>query len=476
MLSRRVAEEEHVGNRPTLAIVVGLGWGARNYLLSDTLPELCRFVRPIVLSPFTLPTDLQKYLGTFDVPTLSYELPELGRRGDFLFEASLIAYFHVQPTRAHRRRLAEWRRQPLRRVLIGALAPVRHWAFPILRSGFCRYLSTLPAVRHLRRMLVQWHVDAIFSTNCFEIGEWPAVVSGKLLGLPVITAITSWDNPTTKRFRVVDYDAYLVWGEQMKREVRQYLQVRDSERIFVTGAPQFDYYFQPRWHLSRSDFCSRLGLDPRRKIIVYSTVTPGIMPQEPAMIALVHDVVKHLPGAPQLLVRLHPKDRLSRYHWLRQHPERQDIVWTLSGVPYDRARDNWCPVPADMELAANTVCHGDANVHCRFSTMMLDFAALDKPSVVIGFDHEGRVAEGQMYSHYEHLQPVIESGAVAVAWSVAELRTYLAEALAEPEKRRVARHMVLRRLVGTLDGQSGRRVAQAIRQVLHSRSKLAKVA
>lgn len=490
-------EENHVrsfastprGRRPKLAIAVGLGWGVRNYLLGDTFAELKRHYDILIITPYAeLPDFAERFAA--EGARVAGRLDAKLKTDLRLYENLVLAAFYGRrPTKARENKLREMERRLLKpkgknkvrlqaeRALHWCWQRPTQWCAPLLYPVVYKLYRHMldrrwKLVAEMREILAREQVDAVFSTNYVEPWEWAVSLAARDFDLPVVTAITSWDNPTTKKFPICDYTGYLVWSEQMKRELVDYVGIEDDSRIHITGAPQFDFYHDPRYHQSRDEFCRAYGLDPRRKIVVYSTVTPGLMPDNPEVIRQVHDLwSKQLPGAPQLLVRLHPKDRLERYDSLRHDPLRQDIVWTLAGSPRIAAKDQWCPEHDDMVRAVNTVRHGDVNIHAGYSTMMLDFAALDKPVVIVGYDSQGDTAKSRQWESYEHLRPVVESDAVQVAYTPAESERYLRRALETPEFGRAARRQLIEFELGRIDGQAGLRAAQAVHQIIQSTSR-----
>ncbi len=455
--------------RPTLAIAVGLGWGVRNYLLSDCFPVLASHFNLLILAPYARLPGFREHFEGLDARVVAWSESPQPMLARALFELADTAYAHRRPTTSRLLR-AEQTCRRCGRLLGTSLRWLGSPLFPALRLLYRRQLKRRwPAVAELRQLFQREQVDALFSTNCCEPSEWAAVLAARAGGLPVVTAITSWDNPSTKPFLICDYHGYLAWGPLMRDHLQRHLDVRDAARIHLTGPPQFDFYFREEFHRTREEFCREHGLDPARKIVVYSTGTPAIVPDEPENLKHVHDLWhRDLPGEPQLLVRIHPKDRLERYAGLRHDPHRQGIVWTLAGAPKLAEKDQWCPDPEDLHRAVNTVRHGDVNVHCRYSTMMLDFAALDKPVLVIAYDSRGSTARSLDYEKYEHLRPVVRSGGVRIVYTPEEMERQLRLALESPEMDREARARLIHQQLGELDGRAGERSGRAVVEIVQA--------
>lgn len=472
----RVGSSE--GDRPTLAIIVGVGWGIRNYLLSETFDVIKRHFRPLIVSHYSHLADFRAFCESHGaaVAALPVDSPPKTSRG-FLRLAE-NAFLRRYPTVSHGEKLK--RKSEPAELKVGlrgrtwkALQKVSHPAlFSPLRAIFkASAVRSWDAVREMRELFLRENVVALFSTNMSERTEWPASLAAESLGLPIVAAITSWDNPSTKKFPPCDFDGYLVWGDDMREQLQKYMGVEEVERIHIVGAPQFDFYLDEKYHQSRAEYCRSLGLDPQRKIVVYATVTPGIIPDNPELLRQLHGILKsrRFPGDPQLLVRLHPKDRIERYEELRRDPARQDIVWTLAGDPKIEGKDQWCPNHDDLVRAVNTVRHGDVNVHAGYSTMILDFASVNKPVVLIGFDSKGETALCKFWETYEHLVPVMQSGAVDAAYGLDELAVQLESALAHPEARAAQRAALTRLELGWFDGGAGRRAGEVIVDVVQRR-------
>src|SRR5215813_2043884 len=160
--------------------------------------------------------------------------------------------------------------------------------------------------------------DAILTTGTFRYEEPAIAAAAKNAGIPILAFITSWDNITTKNRMVFKYDGYIVWSEGMKKELHEYYPHTRLSPCYLTGAPQFDVFFQARFRQSRAEFCARYGLDEKRPIVLYAPGTPNMFTEDRAILHLAEQVASGALGDAQMLVRPHPLhdyDRLEE--WLR---------------------------------------------------------------------------------------------------------------------------------------------------------------
>lgn len=297
------------------------------------------------------------------------------------------------------------------------------------------------------------HVHSAIAIQAVQAAQW--------LGIPTAAFIFSWDNLTSQGRIIPSYDYYLVWNEDLKRQLTTIYPEVHPERVFVTGTPQFDFHFRPESYASREEFCSQIGADPERPIVFYSTGMANHMRGEPAVVEQIADMLPSMPGraAPQLVVRVYPKDRSGRFGPLKQR--RPDILF-----PAAQWIDNWLtPTEDDTRLLTNMLRHADVGINVA-STISLELCMFDKPVVNVGYDPpNGEAVEVPFARYYEfdHYRPIVESGAVSVAWSPEEMRTLIEDALAQPARRRVERALLMARMFGdTLDGRSAERVARTL--------------
>jgi hypothetical protein len=285
-----------------------------------------------------------------------------------------------------------------------------------------------------------------------------AVQAAQWMNIPTASFIFSWDNLTSQGRIIPQSDYYLVWNEELKDQLLKLYSSVTSDRVFVTGTPQFDFHFRPEYYWDRNEFCLRVGADESRPIVLYTTGMPNHMPGEPEIVEGIANILREMPelGPPQLLVRVYAKDRSGRFDDLkRKYP---DILFPK--VPWEPA---WLtPEYDDCYMLTNTLRYTDLGINVA-STVSLELCMFDKPVINVGYGPGHCEANGVEYSRYykfDHYRPVVDSGAVQVAYSPEDMRHFLREALLHPDRRARERKALVRRFFGNnLDGWSATRVA-----------------
>ncbi len=147
-------------------------------------------------------------------------------------------------------------------------------------------IAGLPGVELLfkrlmaRRLAARPNValDALLDRERPDVVFHPTVLDGVFVNdlvaacrarrIPLIFAINSWDNPSTKRATVGVPDWLLVWGPQTNRHARRFMHL-DPARVVSFGAAQFDAFAaEPR--VTRDDFAAENDVDPMTKIVLFA--------------------------------------------------------------------------------------------------------------------------------------------------------------------------------------------------------------
>lgn len=346
---------------------------------------------------------------------------------------------------------------PARIVAALGLAPELEWG---LERLLLSYERSAEAVRRLREL----KPDLLVTTGTFRYEEPAIVAAARQLGIPVLALITSWDNPSTKNRMVFRYDGYLVWSEQMRRDMHHFFPQSRQVPFFITGAPQFDVFFDREFVQSREDFARQHGLDPGRPIILYALGSPNLFDEIPAVRHLAESIVAGQLGDVQLLVRPHPVhtdgSEMARLAALGPRVVVQ-LPKSVAGRPAagaERAQDR-----GQIFDWVNTFRHAAVVVNLS-STAAIDGAILDKPIVNLDFDPGGvrQQMVKEINHEWTHFKPIAESGALRLVNDAAEMVGAVRAALADPDEGREARRRIAGFVCGPLDGQAGARTARAI--------------
>lgn len=287
---------------------------------------------------------------------------------------------------------------------------------------------------------------------CLEIGA-------KQRGVKTAAFILSWDNPTTKGPFPVRPERVVLWNDILRQELMTYHHF-EANQLCVAGVPQFDIYTNREPYLSRSDYFKKWNLDPTKKLITYTTGTPGTAPFDHEIVDLLYQRMQN--GAfkepCQLLVRLHPKDILEVYKDLENKP---DLVIQLPGRRA-KTNDSWNPTREDMYGLGELMCYSDVVVNIA-STITIDAAAFDTPVVNVAFDgYKTKPLEQSClrYYDYEHYKRVVQTGGFKISRSIDELVQHIQEYLDNPKLDAAGRARIRQEQCWKLDGKAGVRIAE----------------
>jgi len=354
----------------------------------------------------------------------------------------------------------DWVRRKAVNGLTGALS--NNPALDLLTRGSQFIAGKSPGTARFRKSLEKLRPALVFNgSHIHGPASARPLAAARRLGIPTAGFIFSWDNLTT-RGRIKDsYDYYLVWHQRMKEELTAFYPSVSPNRVFVTGTPQFDFHFDKKFTLDRVDLCARMGLDPARPFILYTTGVNEHFPEEHRTVEFVARAIQNMTPAPQLLVRTYIKGTSQEMLALARK--------NLPGVifpPVLWKSDALTPMYEDISIYNSLLRHCSLGVNAA-STVSLELMMYDKPVINLGFDPPGsqlgRWNKFERHLRLDHYRPVAESGAVMIARSPSDLDQMIRYALANPGAQAKERGRFLREMFGdTLDGNSAKRVAQTL--------------
>lgn len=452
-----------------MVIVAGRGEVIRNFLFSDTLPRLAEEAEVTVLSVVRDEEFLSHFerhvarivaLEEHRQPRLAVYLRTLTENAHdrWLWSAVARNNWELRDRRA-RERGRLWRRRLLK---LTARALARRPALEALTAMEQDLTFRLRPTRAFDELFARLEPDLVFNGSHIHglAAELPLRVAHRM-GFRTAGFVFSWDNLTSRSRIFVPYDDYLVWNEGMRRQLLEIYPRVGADRVHATGTPQFDYHFKAEFRLSREELCGRIGVDPGRPFVLYTTGIDNHFFDEHLHVERVARLLAGMPQRPQLVVRTYVKGTSREMKELaaRGLP---DVVF-----PPVRWHERWhTPHYDDLAVYTSLLDHCALGINAA-STVSLELMIFDKPIVNLRYDPPGSELPWclgyERHILFDHFRPVAESGATMVARSDEDMDRMLRRGLNEPGADSAARKAFLGSFFGDLlDGRAGERAARLL--------------
>lgn len=456
---------------PHILLVIARGEAVRNFLYSDTLPELSKRARVTLLSLVDHGEVMERVkpfvervipLKEYREHTLTLHTRMLAHYAHFRWIWSeAVKYYwglHSHRARTPREKFRWW----LNRT--GARLLAHRPGLKLMNALEQEVTWQLRPTKDFDALFRKLEPDLVF--NCSHIhgpqADLPMTVA-KRMGIPTATFVFSWDNLTSRSRIFVPYDYFLMWDDGMKEQLLSQYRHIQPDHVIVTGTPQFDFHFKSEFILSREELCVRVGLDPARPFLLYCTGMDTDFIDEHKFVREVIRFVQEtdITPKPQLLVRTYIKGNSPEMIALSResHPDVvfPPILWDPQWI---------MPLHEDLALYSSLLHHCALGINTA-STVSLELMMLDKPVINIGMEPPGsdlpRWSRFSRHVGYEHYKPIVERKATMVARSIEELRSMLERSLRDPRESSALRASFTQWMFnGTLDGLAGKRVADAL--------------
>lgn len=254
-----------------------------------------------------------------------------------------------------------------------------------LEKKYDRSLKQNPFFKEVQVLLKQSRPDVVFCTHQRALKAPTVFMAAKELGLSTATVIYSWDNIPKARL-ALRADKYLVWSQYMKTELERMYPEISSEKVVVTGTPQFEFYKEPKNILERSKFYETYGLDATKKLICFSGDDVKTSPYDPHYL---NDLAESLASEGekyQIVFRRCPVDLSGRYDWVvKKFPDlivEIPPLWNFNSKVWTAVY----PIYEDVRLLVSLAYYCDVVLNVG-STMAFDFGMFGKPCIYINYDH-----------------------------------------------------------------------------------------
>lgn len=284
--------------------------------------------------------------------------------------------------------------------------------------------------------------DLVFCTNQRNMISIAPILAAQQLGIPTATFIFSWDN-LPKATMMLETDYYLVWSDQMKKELMHYYEYIGESQVFVTGTPQFEPHSAKNIIVPRDVFFAENGLDIAKKYICFSGDDVTTSPNDPQYLADTAEAIRALNANGEnigLVFRRCPVDFSDRYDSVIS--KYRDIIVPVN-PKWQKAGGAWntiLPTQADLELQMNTIAHTEMVVNLG-SSMVFDYALFNKPCAYINYDVRHSANTGWRVENiykFVHFRSMPSKNAVVWLNDPGEIAAKIASALSSDENVKAA--------------------------------------
>ncbi len=452
----------------TILLVLGRGETIRNFVLSGMAAYLRQYVSLAAIAVF--PNDEIREILENEFDEL-YELKNIKRN-------RISGYLHDWIDIVHGRFLwsgvAQWRwklrdHEAKEKGKTFKRSMQKIVALPFASAGGIEFLDKIERIQNETISPSNYYLDLLKKINPDHVfngshihnkNTLPIMHAANKLGLKTSTFLFSWDNLTSQGRILPSYNKYIVWNESIKKDLLSIYRKIKEEDVYISGTPQFDFHFKKENFWSREIYCAKIGADPHKPIILYTTGMLNIQVGEEAVLEGIADRIAEMPEPrPQLVVRVYPKDTTGRFDLVKAR--RPDIIFPK--IPWEK--NYLTPMPEDLVLWTNMLIHCEMGINVA-STVSLELCMFSKPCLNVAYNPPGLNIYPKDYPsvyQWEHYVPLTNSGALYIAYSEAEIVEMIKDALAHPLKYEVQQKQLIEKFFGDkLDGKSYLRIADKL--------------
>ena len=452
-----------------LLIPITIQFAVRYVLRTGLLDKIMEYAQPVIVIAWE-DQSLQKELTDHGVETFLLPRKHVG-----IHYARLLAqlrHWHLRCINTPTTSIDQ------RRNLL--LTPSNMKARTLLRDSLFQFITMFPPyVRYLleRQKTLVWHdtnlseylelikkimPDAVFCLTPYFTEEEFLLRAAQELGVPLCTAILSFDNLTTRPYIPVSFEKYLLWNKYNEAELRRIYPESACKPVEVVGAPQFDFYYDESYLWDEAAWRKKLGLPASQPVLLFGSTGKIIAPHEEQWLYHLDKAIERgqIMGNPIILLRCHPNDPIE--YWQPLINNTRHIVFCDPWIPGGDVPGKTNITRYDIEKLASTLFHCIVHINAS-STMTIDGAIYDRPQIGPAYDENGKFANvaRDLYLR-EHYLPITNSGGLDIVYSRHELILAINTAIRDPHLGMSGRQKIVKEICTFADGKCTDRVNLAL--------------
>ncbi|OGF74166.1 hypothetical protein A2W54_00745 [Candidatus Giovannonibacteria bacterium RIFCSPHIGHO2_02_43_13] len=451
----------------TIFIPISQALEAKNMLRTKVLANLLKDKDTRLVFLMANQVRIDYYKKEFNGPRMHYEVADFtkkrGKNLENLF--SKLKYLLLRTETTDLRRRMKFEENGGRLSYLANLAFNRIFARSFIRR-IVRVLDyALIRNNNFKAIFEKYKPDVVLLANLFDDPEIHILREAKKRGIKTIGFANTWDKVTARCIWRLLPDTAIVYNDILKQEMAEHNEMY-PDNIFVSGIPQYDLYFREK-PASRELFFDSIGIEPRKKLLVYAPNGKYSSGSDGSMIDLLHSLIGGgVFGNSEMLVRFQPNDSVDK----KELANRPWLKYQIPGIRFETSRGgDWDMNSEDIRTLLNTLFHADLFI-CHTSSLSVDAAVFDKPVINMKFDL-GNISQDAFNTRFyrmTHYKRAIDSGGIRVVNNEQELVDWAKKYLNNPRTDEEGRARLTREQVQFFDGKSGERIGDFILKALNS--------
>ncbi len=224
--------------------------------------------------------------------------------------------------------------------------------------------------------------------------------------------------------------AYGPYYKELLTEVSSY----PKDSVVVTGQPRYDSLHYADQMYDRNKILLELGLDPRRKLVLWATQTHGLPADENERnIEAVYQAIRQSEDL-QLVIKLHPGEDQRAPQYKRSHLYKPTIIGGSGNT-------------ISLLYACDLMI-------TRYSTTALEAVALNKPVIILNLSEDPDLVD------------YVQEGVAVGVYRARDLRPAIKKLLVEDGELARNREQYIRRYLYRVDGKATERVVNLIDEMI----------
>jgi hypothetical protein len=362
-----------------------------------------------------------------------------------------------------------WRRiRPLYYYLIYVLAKY----FPQIRENFIQHEHKYLKSGKVEALIDQIQPKLVVATYPVNFLEAQVLYAARQANIPTLIHLLSWDNITSKGRFPMSADYFIVWGEVMYRELKDYYDVPD-ERIYTCGVPHFDNHIWIKEAPNYEQILTELGLQTDKPYLFCALSAPRFAPKEIDIVEnLAQSILDNEFGKDlQLIIRPHPQNVqgfMADQSWLKRLKKLENDRIAVDYPRLVKSQLRWSMQKDDMDRLSNLLAGCSICINSG-STVSIDALMLHKPVILTSFDGNFKLSywkSARRLVDYTHLKKFVALGGARVVRSFGEFHQAILAYLQQPDLDVEKKRNALEKECFSDDGKSTARVLEAMKDIL----------